>query len=194
MSSISFPTDIPKDHPYNLCKHFNGNDKLMGYLTYIAYKDYKLAKIQQYKNEHNNKEPSKQVLNQFKTALIESDYESFIAKANELKIELFKPLVLEAVKEQLPKEVAKTNYNKIEDMLNVSSMNTADNGSKKSIGNVVNEIHNATTHQCKSFWIAVGASALGALCLALFLIGINAAFKGGLFQLITHICVPMSGS
>ena len=187
MSSISFPTDIPKDHPYNLCKHFNGDDKLMGYLTYIAYKDYKLAKIQQYKNEHNNKEPSKQVLNQFKTDLIESGYESFIAKANELKIELFKPLVLEAVKEQLPKEVAKTNYQNIERMLEVSF----DDGSKKYIGNAVNEIHSATTHECKSFWIAVGASALGAFGLALILIGINAAFKGGLLQWITKICVPM---
>lgn len=182
MSSISFPTDIPKDHPYNLCKHFNGNDKLMGYLTYIAYKDYKLAKIQQYKNEHNNKEPSKQVLNQFKTALIESDYESFIAKANELKIELFKPLVLEAVKEQLPKEVAKTNYENIKKMLKVCASSDID----ISVGNAVHEIHDATTHKCKSFWSGVLASAVGALALAVMIIIINLLLQGGLFQL----CVP----
>lgn len=182
MSSISFPTDIPKNHPYNLCMHFNENDKLMGYLTYIAYKDYKLAKIQQYKDEHNNNEPSKQVLNQFKTALIESDYESFIARANELKIELFKPLVLEAVKEQLPNEIAKSNYQNIEKMLKVC----ASSEKNKSVGNVVHEIHEATTHKCKSFWLGVLASAVGAFSLAVVIIIINLLFQGGLFQL----CVP----
>lgn len=194
MSELTFPSNISRSHPYDLCMYFNGEDKLMGYLTYIAYKNYKLDKITKYKKEHAGKDPKKQYLDDFKNNLLEKDYESFIKKAEELKQELLKPVVVEAVKDQLPTAIANSNYNKIEDMLNVSSMNTADNGSKKSIGNVVNEIHNATTHQCKSFWIAVGASALGALCLALFLIFIDWFTHGSIFQLIKAICVPMSGS
>lgn len=193
MSNITFPTNIPKSHPYDLCMYFNGDDKLKGYLTYIAYKDYKLAWIKDYK-KNKNKEPTKIVLDQFKNGLLEENYETLIKRANDLQNELFRQLVEDAVSKQLPTAIANSNYNKIEDMLNVSSMNTADNGSKKSIGNVVNEIHNATTHQCKSFWIAVGASALGALCLALFLIFIDWFTQGSIFQLIKAICVPMSGS
>lgn len=123
-----------------------------------------------------------------------TNYESFITKAEELKQELLKPVVVEAVEDQLPTAIANSNYKNIEDMLNVRSMDTAGNGSKKSIGNAVHEIHNATTHQCKSFWIAVGASALGALGLALFLIFIDWFTQGSIFQLIKAICVPMSGS
>lgn len=47
MNKVSFPppNDIPKNHPYDLCMHFNKDNKLMGYFTYLAYKDYKLEWI-----------------------------------------------------------------------------------------------------------------------------------------------------
>lgn len=190
MNKLTFPSNISRNYPYNLCMYFNGEDKLMGYLTYIAYKNYKLDKITKYKKEHAGKDPKKQYLDDFKNNLLEKDYESFIKKAEELKIELFKPLVLEAVKEQLPKEVAKTNYENIKKMLKVCASSDID----ISVGNAVHEIHDATTHKCKSFWRSVGASALGALALALFLIFIDWFTQGPIFQLIKAICVPMSGS
>ena len=192
MSDNNSIRGIPKKYPYKLCMKFNEDNKLMGYLTYIAYKDYKLAWIQNYKKEHNGNEPNKYVLDQFKNGLIEDNYESFITKAKELEQELFKPLVLEAVADQLPTAIANSNYKKIEKMLEVRSMDSADNNSTKYVGNAVHEIHNATTHKCKSFAIAIAASALGAFCLALILIVINLLSNHGFFLLLTDLCVPGS--
>lgn len=182
MNNIDFPNQIPKSHPYNLCMHFNGNDKLMGYLTYIAYKDYKLSRINDYKEKNGGKEPSSYVLNQFKEGLLIDDYMSFIRTASDIKQELFKQLVLDAVKEQLPNEIAKSNYQNIEKMLKVC----ASSEKNKSVGNAVHEIHEATTNKCKSFWSGVLASAVGAFSLAVVIIIINLLFQGGLF----HLCVP----
>lgn len=192
MSDNNSIRGIHKKYPYKLCMKFNEDNKLMGYLTYIAYKDYKLAWIQDYKKKHNGNEPNKYVLDQFKNRLIEENYESFISKAKELEQELFKPLVLEAVENQLPAAIANSNYKKIEKMLEVHSMDSAENNSTKYVGNAVHEIHNATTHKCKSFAIAVGASALGAFGLAVILIFINWLSNNGFFQLLANLCVPSS--
>lgn len=99
MNKLTFPSNISRNYPYNLCMYFNGEDKLMGYLTYIAYKDHKLAWIEDYK-KNKGKEPNKQELDKFKKDLLVTNYESFITKAEELKQELLKPVVVEAVKDQ----------------------------------------------------------------------------------------------
>lgn len=190
MSDNNSIRGIPKKYPYKLCMKFNEDNKLMGYLTYIAYKDYKLAWIQNYKKEHNGNEPNKYVLDQFKNGLIEDNYESFITKAKELEQELFKPLVLEAVEDQLPTAIANSNFMKIEKMLEVRSMDSADNNSKKSVGNAVHEIHNATTHKCKSFWMAILTSALGTIGLIIFFVILEIVFNTGLFQRMYDLVVP----
>ena len=190
MSDNNSIRGIPKKYPYKLCMKFNEDNKLMGYLTYIAYKDYKLAWIQNYKKEHNGNEPNKYVLDQFKNGLIEDNYESFITKAKELEQELFKPLVLEAVEDQLPTAIANSNYMKIEKMLEVRSMDSADNNSKKSVGNAVHEIHNATTHKCKSFWMAILTSALGTIGLIILFVILEIVFNTGLFQRMYDLVVP----
>lgn len=174
---IQFPSEekFPKKYPFDICMYLAGDNKLLGYFTYLSYKNYKLSKIKDYKGKYE-KEPSATYLNNFKENLTEKDYESFLRDANENIKELFSPLVNSALKEQLPTAIKDTNYSKIEQILHVTKA--------EKIGVAVDEIHNATTKECKSFWISVGASALGAFLLALIFVLIEVAFDTGLFTMI----------
>lgn len=190
MNKVSFPppNDIPKNHPYDLCMHFNKDNKLMGYFTYLAYKDYKLEWIKNQK-EQNKKEPTPKELEKFKNGLMEKDYENFIARAEISINQLFTALVQDEVTKQLPNAISNSNFSNIKEIMKVRA--ASENTSEKNLGNAIHEIHKATTHKCKSFGLAIVASALGTFSLAIIFVLFEIIFKTGLFQKLFSFIVPM---
>lgn len=191
MNEIIFPpaNEIPKSHPYDLCMYFSKGDKIKGYFTYLAYKDYKLAWIKEQKKIHDGKEPTQKELEHFKNGLLEKNYEDFINRADQNVRELFAKLVQEELTRQLPDAISSSNFNEIKKIMKVCAVEKS--GTEKYLGNAIHEIHNATTHKCKSFWIAIVTSALGTFCLAIIFVLIELLFKVGLFQKLYSLIVPM---
>lgn len=184
---MEFPNHIPKKHPFDLCMYFAGQEnKVLGYFTYISYKDYKLGWIKDYKEKHNNKEPNKNQLDAFKENLQIKDYESFINNANNNITGVFSELLKKEMEKQLPSEIAKTNYEKISEQLRVCPASSE----PKNIGNVIHELHTEASKKCKSFWMAILTSALGTVGLIVLFIILEIVFKTGLFQRMFDMIVP----
>ena len=90
------------------------------------------------------------------------------------------------MEKQLPSEIAKSNYEKISELLRVCPASSE----PKKIGNVVHELHTEASKKCKSFWMAILTSALGTIGLIIIFVILELVFKTGLFQRMFDLVVP----
>lgn len=189
---IDFPpeNEISKTNVFEICIYINKNNKLLGYFTYLSYKDYKIEWINDFKKKHGKNPTNKQIEN-FKKNLHTKDYESFVMKAEQNIDLFFKQLVNSGIEKQLPKVIGNSNYNRIEDLLRVSPA-TKDNDDLK-IGGAIYNLHKKLiiNKSCwQSFWKPVLISALGSFLLILLFLIIDISFEAGIFHKLYNLIVP----
>ena len=111
---IQFPPEdkIPRNHTFDMCMHFNSDNRLRGYFTYLSYKEYKYAWIEEFPKKYG-KEPDSKDIDDFKNGLLLKDYESFMKNADEKVGEFFSQLVENEVEKRLTQETIKSNYKEL---------------------------------------------------------------------------------
>jgi hypothetical protein len=111
---IQFPPEdkIPRNHTFDMCMHFNSDNRLLGYFTYLSYKEYKYDWIENFKTS-KRREPTSVELENFKKDLLVADYESFIKDADDKIKVFFSQLVENEVKDRLTQEAVKSNFKEL---------------------------------------------------------------------------------
>ncbi|MBO7494539.1 MAG: hypothetical protein J6T87_10395 [Bacteroidales bacterium] len=98
------PADI-KHLPFKVCKHFAGDNLLLGYFTYIMYKNAKINWIEEQKRDHDGNEPSREDKEKHVNSLTCKEYTKYVNDAHKFIEEEIGLLVTEQLRAQIKNEI-----------------------------------------------------------------------------------------